>query len=206
MKLVLKDRVFAVEQATLGAALPDPYWSKKYNPKGYAGLAWSLTVEAEERELDESWWEPILSHDELRLPVRRWTDVAGQVVSWNRATRAEGEAIGHLYLFEHEDIPRATIRFTARDGLRFRFEWEGLCDVHYDDEYGRDVPFRVEGWATFESVQLNGSDRDTDASMRARLAEHLDVRDFAQSPIRSLGHRYDSGVGMTEAVFTPIVP
>src|SRR4028118_465356 len=71
MKLVLKDRAFAVEQATLAAVIPDPYWSKKYNPKGYAGLAWSLTVEAEERELDASRWEAIPSHDELGPPARR---------------------------------------------------------------------------------------------------------------------------------------
>jgi hypothetical protein len=72
MKLVLRDRVFAIEEATLAATIPDPYWSRKNDPKGQAGLTWSLTVDAEEREIDDDWRQPRAYHEEM--PARRWTD------------------------------------------------------------------------------------------------------------------------------------
>jgi hypothetical protein len=200
MQLVLKDRVFEIAEATLGAYIPDPHWSRKYDPHGHAGLSWALTVEAKEAEFGDDVWEPRVYHEELRFPVRRWIDLAGQTVTFDPD---RDEEAGTLYVFEHAPISRGTLRFLERDGLRFRFEWEGFGDVFWSEPYYEDVPFTIHGWATFTEVVVRGSARDDDASIRARLAEHLDPDDFVQHPLQT-GHPYDDGVRSAEAIFTPV--
>jgi hypothetical protein len=200
MQLTLKDRVFEIANATLDAYIVDPHWARKYDPHGYAGLAWALTVDAKEQAFDDDFWEPRISHEELRLPVRRWTELAGQSVTFDPGA---GDDAGTLYIFEHGSISRGTLRILERHGLRFRFEWEGAGDVFYDDEYGADVPFTLHGWATFTNIVVRGSAADTDASIRARLAEYLDPDDFIQHPLQP-GITYNDGVRSAQATFTPI--
>ena len=69
----------------------------------------------------------------------------------------------------------------------------------------QDVPFSAEGWATFTGVGVNGSESDTEESLRKRLSQSLDIGDFTQGPLRRGSHTYNDGVGMTDAQFTPIV-
>lgn len=199
MKFTLKDKTFAIKSATLSAAIPDPYWSAKYNPSGDARLFWSLEVicEAGEDDDDGEMWEPRIYHEDLHFPIRRWMNVAGQTVEWSKPA-------GGIYVFEHERISRARLRFLERDGARIRFDWEGCGDVRWDDEYGEDVPFTASGWAEFTQVIVRGSESDTDETLRTRLAAYFDPGDFIQQPI-SPGGRYDSGVRMAHGVFIPRV-
>jgi len=197
MKFILKDKTFAIESATLSAAIPDPYWQAKYDPSGDARLFWSLEVIGE-REEDDEMWEPRIYHEDLHFPIRRWMNVTGQVVEWS-------EPSGGIYVVEHEYISRACLRLSERDGARFRFDWEGCGDVRWDDEYGEDVPFTTSGWANFTQVVVRGSESDTDETLRARLAAYLEPGDFVQQPISFSGHRYDSGVRMAQGVFIPRV-
>jgi hypothetical protein len=204
MRLILKDRSFALERAELSAAIPDPYWSRKYNPTGDARLFWSLDVEAK-CVPDGEMWRPRVYHQNLRFPIRQWTEVVGQEVEWSaRYDERSGEPNGGFYVLEHGDIPRARLRFVERDGVNFRFEWEGVCDVFWDEEYGQDVPFWASGWAGFTGVIVRGSESDTTETLRLRLAEYLDTRGFLQGPLCRDGHCYEDGVGMAHAVFTPI--
>jgi hypothetical protein len=204
MGLILKDKTLVLKSAKLSAAIPDPYWSRMYNPAGAARLFWSLDVQAE-RETDGDMWRPRAYHDNLHFPIRRWMDVAGQLVEWSaRYDEESGEPNGGFYVLEHGDISRACLRLLERNGVTFRFEWEGVCDVFWDEEYGQDVPFSASGWAEFTGVIVRGSDSDTEATLRGRLAEYLDPRDFAQGPLCREGHRYESGVMMAHAVFTPL--
>ena len=141
----------------------------------------------------------------MRFPIRRWVDVVGQTVEWaGPYDEKAGVPNGSFYLDEHERISRARLRFTERDRTAFRFEWEGLCDVCGDEEYGRNVPFSAAGWARFAGVTVLGSGADTDESLRGRLAQHLDPLDFAQGPLLHEGHRYDSDAKIARAVFTPL--
>ena len=204
MWITLKDRRFPIGRAELSAHIPDPYWSAKYNPTGEVRLFWYFELKGE-RVAGEEMWEPLVYHQNLHFPIRRWIDVAGQVVEWSTAVDDEsGEPNGSFYVLEHEAISRGRICFFERDGLRFRFSWSGLCDVFWDEEYGQDVPFSAEGWATFTGVGVNGSESDTDESLRKRLAQYLDIGDFTQGPLRRGSHTYNDGVGMTDAQFTPI--
>jgi len=197
MRFILKDKKFAIESATLSAAIPDPYWSAKYNPSGDARLFWSLEVICGTGEDDDGeMWEPRIYHEDLHFPIRRWMNVAGQAVEWS-------EPSGGIYVVEHENISRGCLRLLEREGARFRFDWEGCGDVRWDDEYGEDVPFTASGWANFTQVVVRGSESDTDETLRTRLAAYLDPGDFVQQPISHSGHRYDSGVGMAQGVFIP---
>jgi hypothetical protein len=203
MWITLKDRRFPISRAELSAHIPDPYWSAKYNPTGDARLFWYFELKCE-RPDGEEMWEPLVYHQNLHFPIRRWREVSGQVVEWSSAVDEEsGEPNGSFYILEHEAISRGRLYFSDRDGLRFRFSWDGLCDVFWDEEYGKDVPFSAMGWATFTEVGVGGSDKDTAESLRDRLDEYLDAREFVQGPLRQEGYRND-GVGIVSAKFTPI--
>jgi hypothetical protein len=205
MRLALRNKMFNLKSATLSAAIPDPYWSRTYNPQGDARLFWSLEVDAD-REAEEEMWGPRAYHENLHFSIYRWMEVAGQVVEWSeRYDEESGEPNGGFYVLEHGDIPRARLSFLERVGTRFRFEWAGVCDVFWDEEYGQDVPFSASGWAAFTGVIVRGSESDTHETLRGRLAGYLDPRDFAQGPLCMYGHCYESGVKMARALFTPLV-
>jgi hypothetical protein len=206
MQLILKEKPFALKSAKLSAAIPDPYWSRMYNPTGDTRLVWFLEVEAEP-ETEGEMWAPSISHENLHFPIRRWMDVVGQEVEWSEPYEEKsGAPNGRFYVFEHQDIPRARLQFLERNGVTFRFDWEGICDVFGDEEYDQNVPFSVSGWAEFTDIVVRGSESDTSETLRARLAEYLDPQDFTQGPLCCEGTRYVSGVKMAHAAFIPIAP
>jgi hypothetical protein len=203
MELILKDKPFIIERAELSASVPDPYWLRKYHPGGDPRLFWSLDVWAE-GELGGDVCSPRASIEEMHLPIQRWVDVAGQTIEWlGPYDEKAGVPNGIFYIEQHESIERARLRFTQRDGTAFRFEWEGACDIYWDEEYGRDVPFSMAGWARFIGVTVFGSGADTAESLWGRLAQYLDPRDFVLGELVHSPHRYDSGVKMVHAKFTP---
>jgi hypothetical protein len=156
--------------------------------------------------MDGSDEEARATAEQMRFPVRRWVDVAGQVVEWSEANgSAQGRPYGLFYLGEHEMIGRARLRFTERDGTAFRFEWDGVCDVFWSEEYGRDVPFSVTGWARFTHVTVGASGADTDETVRKRLAQYYDPDDFVQGPLIRRSHRegFFKRIESSHAVFTP---
>ena len=204
MRLALRDKTFALKSAKLSAAIPDPYGLRTYNPDGDASLIWSLDL-ASEREPEGEMWRPRVYHESLRFPIYRWGEVAGQTVEWSeRFDEESSEPNGGFYVQEHGAISRARLRFLERDGVTFRFEWAGACDVFWDDEYGQDVPFLASGWAEFTGVIVRGSESDTDETLRDRLAEYLDPRDFAPGSRSMDGRCYDSGVKMAHVLFSPL--
>ena len=204
--LALKNLVFGIAGATLSGAMPDPYWSRKYDRGGDATLRWSLEVDTRGQILNDESWAPHVYHHTLRFPVRHWIHIQGQSVAWNFPFDARtGQPNGGFYVFEHANISRASLRFIERRGVNFRFSWEGLCDVHWDDEYGKDVPFAANGWATFTGIIAYGSEFDTNERLRARLEQYVDADDFTQEPIQFNGHSYEDGVKMAHALFKPIL-
>ncbi len=202
MRIALKDRQFDVTAATLTAAIPDPYWSAKYNPTGSTRLTWHLEFAAAPAPGNDMWDVRVYKNN-LNFPIRDWKDVAGRTVEWTEYVDEFGERNGSFYLLQHVDIPRARLRFLERDGIRFRIEWDGICAVYWSEEYESDLPFSLTGWATFSGVRVLGSETDTEHSLCQRLAQHLDVSGFQQGPVCRDG-QYNSGVGMAHAVFTPI--
>jgi hypothetical protein len=204
LELRLKDTTLPIRSAELSASVLESYGRQKQFPTGDPRFFWTLEVWAE-GELEGGLEEMRATAEEMRFPVRRWTDVANRTVEWAWSgpyDEKSGAPYGGFYLAEHDRIGRARLRFAERDGVNFRFEWEGLCDVHL---YGRDVPFAASGWARFTGVTVSGKWKDTEESLRERLAEQLDPRDFVQGP----PIRRDDRIGLfrrhrsLHALFTP---
>lgn len=203
MEFILKENLFAIKSAELSATVLDPYWLGKYHPTGDARLFWCLEVEAE-GEVDDEVYSPSAAVEEMRFPIRRWTDMVGQTIEWSGpADEKAGVPNGRFYLDDHGRISRGRLQFFERDGAQIRFQWDGVCDVLWGDEDLHDVPFSAKGWARFSRVTVHGSASDTEDSLRRRLDENIDSRDFVQGQLLP-GTRYDSGVKMCSMVFTPV--
>ncbi|HEV2802290.1 MAG TPA: hypothetical protein VGW12_17595 [Pyrinomonadaceae bacterium] len=208
MGFILKDKQFAIRSAELSATIPDPCWVRKYDPARDPRPYWSLEVWVEgDLGIEE---EARATAEEMRFQIRRWTDIVGQTVEWTapsdkKAGRPYGLPYGNFYLGEHDIISRARLRFTERDGVQFKFEWEGACNVYLDDEDRRDVTFSAEGWARFSGVGVLGSAADTDESLRSRLAWYFDPHDLVQGPLIRREYRRDffRRYKFSEAIFTP---
>lgn len=206
MQLRLRDLVFDIESATLGAGLVDPHWAAKYDPKNPVRLNWSLTIECKELEHKDEFLAPSASHDTLQPAIRRWTEWPGQVFEWSRPyDRVTGKPIGGFYVFDHNDIRRGRLEFLARSGVEFEIAWSGACDVNWTWKYGKSVPFALRAVARFTSIVVHGNERDTDATLRERLAQHLSLDGLKQSPIELSSHRYEDGVAMASCTFEPVL-
>lgn len=215
MEFTLKGKPFAIKSAELFATILAPYrrrlyWPRKYRPSHDPRPFWSLEVWAEREEddveLGSVTYSPRATAEEMHFPIRRWVDVVGQRVEWaGPYDEKAGGPYGGFYLEVHESIGRARLLFTERDGTAFRFEWEGVCNVYWDEAYRRDVPFSAAGWARFTGVTVHGGGADTDESLRARLAQYFDPSDFVQGPLlrSSYRYRYFRRVELSHAVFTP---
>jgi hypothetical protein len=201
--LLLRDRRFQIATAKITGAISDPYWCDKYNGGKGKELTWEIEVETKGRMFDGESWRPNLGHS-MVLPVRRWIDLEGQSRSWKVAVdRKTGEPNGSFYVFEHADIPRATLTFGRRKGNAFRIDWDGECHVHWSEPYRKNVPFFLTALATFDGVDVHGSERDDKTAFRDRLGEYLDADDFRAGPIRRDEHEYKNGVRLASVHFPP---
>ena len=206
MKLRLRDLVFDIDSATLGAGLADPYWAAKYDPKNPVSLNWSLAIECKDLEHDEEFWAPAVTYDGARPAVERWTDWAGQVIEWTRPfDKVTGKPNGSFYVFDHSDIRRSRIEFVSRRGLDFDIDWSGVCDVHWKGKYKTSVPFALRATATFTDIIVHANERDTEATVRERLSQHLKLDGLRQGPFEHSEHRYQDGVAMASCKFTPLL-
>ncbi len=205
MSLILKDLVFEIDEATLCGGVPDPYWMGEYHPGGDPRLGWMLDILLKPKEVEDSDWEPRVYHDSLHFPVRKWVEIAGQVVEWESAFDENGEPNGCFYVFQHEDISRSRLEFLDRKHARILIYWEGLCNVFGTEEYGEDVPFSLNTWATFTEITVRGSEADSDKTLRDRLSLYLDLDCLVQHPIHLSKDKYESGVRMAHSLFTPKV-
>jgi hypothetical protein len=87
--------------------------------------------------------------------------------------------------------------------MDFRIEWDGVCNVFWNEKYGENVPFSIQTVARFTEVIVHGNEHDDDISLRQRLSPYLDPGDFVHRPIRKDECTYDSGVGMADCRFEP---
>jgi len=52
-----------------------------------------------------------------------------------------------MYVFGHHDIRHCKLAFGRYDGNRVEVQWEGICDVFWDDEFSENVPFICRAFA-----------------------------------------------------------
>lgn len=204
--LKIKDRDFRIKDATIEAFVVDPHWHKKYNSTGASGLHWSLNVQCEREEFDGESWTPSVYFESMVLPISAWTSLEGQQVVWHAPHDTQtGEPNGGFYVFEHGDIPKGRIRIGLREGSNFKIEWDGLCDIYWDDIYKNDVPFSLITQANFKGITVMASEYDSTETVRTRLALYTDVNNLSQGPFTLSKSKYQDGVGMARCEFVPIL-
>lgn len=99
-----------------------------------------------------------------------------------------------IYIFNHQRVAPGRLQIRSRNGVEFEVVASGK------NEEG--IEFSVEATAVFRGIRVRGSEKDTEETILARLKSQLEVSNLNAGPFK-LRHRYESGVGMGEAIFTP---
>ena len=194
----IKDRKFDVYEAKISMTIQDPYWFEQYGSEFDHEFFWSVSVTANEKEFDDFCWEPGASFDDLILPIRNWHDLENTIHEWK-------EPKGNFYVFEHENIYESRLVIGQRKGSKFKLNWKGLCDIHWDEEYSERVPFEIECEAEFTGLAANASEKDTDASVLDRVHRYIETENLKQCPIDYKTYKYQSGIGIAGSSFLPLI-
>jgi hypothetical protein len=167
MKLKIGDNEFKVLKATLSAYLGDPHAQNDDE------LNWSISIECEEKEIDEMDWEPLLTREELKAPVFKWTDLADKQWRWEVPYDYCDDSYGILYVYEHELIPVGSMLFGSVDGNTIGLTWKGRSNV-FENEF----EFLLTCKLDFEGLIADGNASDTRESIEKRLHQQIGLEDF----------------------------
>lgn len=185
-------RDYRIAEATILAAIGDPYWCDTYNNGRGKSISWSICFET---PADEEGLSRHVEFDGFQVNVRNWHDLVGYRARWSGPINPEtNEAYGVTYRYDHLLISAGSIQITSRDGTRFRIVASG------EDEEGQ--RFAIDAAAEFRGIYVKGSERDTDETIRARVREYIDDSNLIGSPFE-LHHQYDSGIRMGHAFYSP---
>ncbi|MGO1072342.1 hypothetical protein [Lysobacter sp. CA199] len=180
----LKDLRFAVERAQVHGWLYDDASGE---------ICWMIEVAGAAKRFGEAPYSQDLRprfYDEV-MPLRLndWRQLEGSGYVFDLATDDdEGDSAPILYLCSHLSLPRSQIDFGARRGNRFALRWHGLAEANWDDDYGLDMPFRIELDIEFAHQEVRfwhrDENEDFEAAARAVMARrglsdrHLRYRDY----------------------------
>jgi hypothetical protein len=174
MKLKIRSRTFKIEDAVLGAALFRTEWAKADPTILPDKLTWGLSLECREKEFGGESWEPAFEFDRMLLKAKNWHDLEGLETTVKQ---------GKCFVVGHGSVGgRTTLKFGKRRGATFQVSGQGVCDVNWDDEYGRKVPFEFEARVTFDGIRVVGGVRDTDTSLAEYLASRIELDDLRAEP------------------------
>lgn len=107
------------------------------------GHLWEVEVETESEEYDGERWEPRLYYQGLLVDAFEDAGPHGRLTSWV-STSDEGyphPEAGYMYVFGHHGLRSCTVTFGIQAGRFIELKWSGKCDVFWDDEFSKDVPF-----------------------------------------------------------------
>ena len=202
--LRIADLTFPIEGASLMGHMSDPYWCDTYNHGKEKELFWHLEVSATPGDDEDFAWYPTVSAQSARFPSKDWRDLKGEEYRWDDAYDEQtGREHGGFYVHQHTEINQASLKFIERDGFTFGIQWDGLCDIYWDEPYDTDVEFSLQTSVSFLEVVVYGSERDTPESVRERFGEYLIADDFEQGELKAMAQPYQSGVGVTCCTFRP---
>ncbi len=174
-----------IESAVLTAVIPDPAWCDKFNNGQGKEIGWTLEIVTPmDHDIDRQPYAPILTTGSLNCPSRNWQDFDGAEISWTQLKNAvTGEYNGTLHINEHDYIKRSMLKFLSRDRNRFRIQWDGLGDIHWQEPNDKDVEFSLTTTATFSGVIVSGNAKESGETFRDRLDLYLEAGDFEQSEV-----------------------
>jgi len=200
MKLKIKGIEFDIESATISGQINDPYWIKKYNPSESLALNWMLEVNCKPKEVKENSWKPYVYHQSLELKINTWKEIQNQTIQWDDSLNEIGEDSG-FYVFEHGEIAKGEIKIGKLENNLFDIQWNGLCNIYFDDEYDEDIPFELICKASIGNIRVNGSEHDEVEDIESRLKKFISLDHLERTAFEVSEHEYESGVKMTSAIY-----
>ncbi len=78
-----------------------------------------------------------------------------------------------LYVCAHLPLPRFEIELSARQRNVFALRWTGRADANWDEDFGRDMPFRMELPIAFEHQEVRFLWPDVDDAIDDQAVEHV---------------------------------
>ncbi|KQQ65395.1 hypothetical protein [Microbacterium sp. Leaf320] len=102
-----------------------------------------VEIETHAQNIDGEWWAPGLYHQGLAVPTEERAALTGLRFSWGHHSDADyaHPESAFMYVFGHHDVFDAELRFGQLVDGRIAIEWDGLCDVYWDEEFMEAVPF-----------------------------------------------------------------
>ncbi|QCW24658.1 hypothetical protein [Lysobacter enzymogenes] len=180
----LKDLRIPVERAQLHGWL---YEDAGGEPR------WSIEVSGRAQRFGDGDFAQALSprfYDEsLPLRIGDWRELEQQRCRFRwQDDEDQGDSLPTLYLCSHLSLPLSELSLGARDGRRFALRWTGLAEANWDEDYGREMPFRIELQIPFVEQEVRfwqrGDDEEVETAARAILRKrglsdaHLRYREY----------------------------
>ncbi len=132
--LTIKDYLFTINSASI---------SQSKDEQG--NFRWDINIEAEGRKVDGVLWSPKIYGENMKVDAPDLNNIVGKEIWIKEAYNyVSEEHLLKMYIFEHEDIWDSKIKFLARNGNKLLISWEGKCNIHWNDKYGENVPFKIE--------------------------------------------------------------
>lgn len=109
-------------------------------------LACFVDVDMEPIAYDGESWKPYLYHQGLVINVPTWKSLSGEKIAYSDPNDDNyiHPEIGILYVFGHEPTKGNLIEFGSVENGVILFKWSGTNSLFWDEEFGRNVPFKLE--------------------------------------------------------------
>jgi len=170
----IKDALFEIEQAAVVGIL---------NKDG--SFAWAMDVETKRIQ------SPLLGVAGPKISITTIPHPKGvnrdlSRVEW-RNVRAyyDDNWHGDFYVYDAEEYYECEISLARASWNFYALKWSGLCDVNWNEEYGKRVPFKIETTAAFNGILCN---IDNEEKARDALANRCNDHMFAWIELQSGEH------------------
>lgn len=153
--------------------------------------------------------QPHFYDESMPLRVGDWRELEHRSYRFAWQDDESDDSLPTLYLCSHLSLPLSELSLGARDGRRFALLWQGLAEANWDEDYGRDLPFRIELPIAFAGQEVrfwhDGDEADIEAAARAILRR----RGLSDASLRYREHRRfrddpdDEHYRLVRALFDP---
>ncbi|MCF7222116.1 hypothetical protein [Marilutibacter chinensis] len=147
---------------------------------GGGGPCWSIEISGRAHRFGDEEFSQLLRprfYDEsMPLRVDDWRRLEGQAYRFRwQDDETEGDSLPTLYLCSHEGLTLSDLSLGARTGHRFALHWSGLAEANWDEDYGREMPFRIELSIPFIEQEVRfwqHDDEDFETAARTIMRHH----------------------------------
>lgn len=174
-RLVFDGVDYQIAHAEISGYLPNPEQSDVRNKS----LQWSIYVEAAGKADNEGGeTAPHVDFDGLdSLKVKDWQNLTGASVLWTEPINDKtNNRYGLTYVWDHQLITKSTLKIVSRKGTQFRVVSSG--------ENERGQRFAIDATVEFTGIRVEGSDKDNDVTVKARLSQHVSLANLKAQPYK----------------------